>query len=132
MNFRRWSPHLVLLDVNPPKFDGDYCYKQIRKVSSCPINPWRWRRLFSSFVHILPATSFSLFENSIRRDLIGFHINYAGSQQFSSKKKAFGIKSKGFLYAYFFQDLIQHHNWSQRKSLYFGQEFIYYYEAGKT
>jgi hypothetical protein len=36
-------------------------------------------------------------------------IGYEAARNFI-KKKPFGIKSKGFLYAYFFQDLIQHHN----------------------
>jgi two-component system, OmpR family, response regulator YxdJ len=35
--FERYSPHLVLLDVNLPKFDGYYWCRQIRKVSTCPI-----------------------------------------------------------------------------------------------
>jgi two-component system, OmpR family, response regulator YxdJ len=35
--FERFSPHLVLLDVNLPKFDGYYWCRQIRKVSTCPI-----------------------------------------------------------------------------------------------
>lgn len=35
--FEQIMPHLVLLDVNLPKFDGYYWCKQIRKVSSCPI-----------------------------------------------------------------------------------------------
>jgi CheY-like chemotaxis protein len=35
--FDRYSPHLVLLDVNLPKYDGYYWCRQIRKVSTCPI-----------------------------------------------------------------------------------------------
>ena len=35
--FDTFSPHLVLLDVNLPKFDGYYWCRQIRKVSTCPI-----------------------------------------------------------------------------------------------
>ena len=35
--FEMYSPHLVLLDVNLPKFDGYYWCRQIRKVSTCPI-----------------------------------------------------------------------------------------------
>lgn len=35
--FVQFSPHLVLLDVNLPKYDGYYWCRQIRKVSTCPI-----------------------------------------------------------------------------------------------
>lgn len=35
--FEQVMPHLVLLDVNLPKFDGYYWCKQIRRISSCPI-----------------------------------------------------------------------------------------------
>lgn len=35
--FEAFSPHLVLLDVNLPKFDGYYWCRQIRTVSTCPI-----------------------------------------------------------------------------------------------
>jgi two-component system, OmpR family, response regulator YxdJ len=35
--FETYLPHLVLLDVNLPKFDGFYWCRQIRKVSTCPI-----------------------------------------------------------------------------------------------
>lgn len=35
--FIRISPHLVLLDIQLPKFDGFYWCKKIRKMSSCPI-----------------------------------------------------------------------------------------------
>jgi DNA-binding response OmpR family regulator len=35
--FEQYSPHLVLLDVNLPKFDGYYWCRQIRSISTCPI-----------------------------------------------------------------------------------------------
>jgi two-component system, OmpR family, response regulator YxdJ len=35
--FEQYSPHIVLLDVNLPKFDGYYWCRQIRKLSTCPI-----------------------------------------------------------------------------------------------
>lgn len=35
--FEEVSPHLVLLDVNLPKYDGYYWCRQIRAVSHCPI-----------------------------------------------------------------------------------------------
>ncbi|MBD0382416.1 response regulator transcription factor [Paenibacillus sedimenti] len=35
--FEQFSPHLVLLDVNLPKFDGYYWCRQIRSLSTCPI-----------------------------------------------------------------------------------------------
>jgi len=35
--FEREAPHLVLLDVNLPKFDGYYWCRQIRNLSTCPI-----------------------------------------------------------------------------------------------
>ena len=35
--FEQIMPHVVLLDVNLPKFDGYYWCKKIRKISSCPI-----------------------------------------------------------------------------------------------
>ena len=35
--FLAFSPHLVLLDVNLPKFDGYYWCRQLRTVSTCPI-----------------------------------------------------------------------------------------------
>ncbi|MFC3745619.1 response regulator transcription factor [Paenibacillus sp. GCM10012306] len=35
--FEAFAPHLVLLDVNLPKFDGYYWCRQIRGVSTCPI-----------------------------------------------------------------------------------------------
>jgi DNA-binding response OmpR family regulator len=35
--FRAYDPHLVLLDVNLPKYDGFYWCRQIRTVSKCPI-----------------------------------------------------------------------------------------------
>lgn len=36
-DFRSYDPHLVLLDVNLPKYDGFYWCRQIRTVSTCPI-----------------------------------------------------------------------------------------------
>ncbi|OKP84655.1 DNA-binding response regulator [Paenibacillus helianthi] len=35
--FEQYAPHLVLLDVNLPKFDGYYWCRQIRGISTCPI-----------------------------------------------------------------------------------------------
>lgn len=35
--FEHTKPHVVMLDVNLPKFDGYYWCRKIRKVSSCPI-----------------------------------------------------------------------------------------------
>ncbi|WP_199624687.1 response regulator transcription factor [Paenibacillus alkalitolerans] len=35
--FEQFTPHLVLLDVNLPKYDGYYWCRQIRNVSTCPI-----------------------------------------------------------------------------------------------
>ena len=35
--FERYEPHLVLLDINLPKFDGYYWCRQIRSQSTCPI-----------------------------------------------------------------------------------------------
>lgn len=35
--FVQFQPHLVLLDVNLPKFDGYYWCRQIRSLSTCPI-----------------------------------------------------------------------------------------------
>lgn len=35
--FEQFAPHLVLLDVNLPKFDGYYWCRQIRGISTCPI-----------------------------------------------------------------------------------------------
>lgn len=35
--FEHYEPHLVLLDVNLPKFDGYYWCRQIRGISTCPI-----------------------------------------------------------------------------------------------
>ncbi|KWX70726.1 response regulator transcription factor [Paenibacillus jilunlii] len=37
MEFEQFAPHLVLLDVNLPKFDGYYWCRQIRGLSTCPI-----------------------------------------------------------------------------------------------
>lgn len=36
-DFQSFQPHLVLLDINLPKFDGYEWCKQIRKNSNCPI-----------------------------------------------------------------------------------------------
>ncbi|GJM73065.1 hypothetical protein HMSSN036_52810 [Paenibacillus macerans] len=35
--FERYAPHLVLLDVNLPKYDGYYWCRQFRNLSTCPI-----------------------------------------------------------------------------------------------
>src|SRR5690625_7549568 len=35
--FHTFEPHLVLLDINLPSFDGFYWCRQIRLVSTCPI-----------------------------------------------------------------------------------------------
>ncbi len=35
--FKQFQPHLVLLDINLPTFDGYYWCRQIRTVSICPI-----------------------------------------------------------------------------------------------
>ncbi|MFS0839020.1 response regulator transcription factor [Paenibacillus sp. 1P03SA] len=35
--FRRIQPHVVLLDINLPRFDGYYWCRQIRSESTCPI-----------------------------------------------------------------------------------------------
>ncbi len=35
--FNSFQPHLVLLDINLPSFDGFYWCRQIRKVSTCPV-----------------------------------------------------------------------------------------------
>lgn len=35
--FQQFQPHLVLLDINLPTFDGYYWCRQIRTVSTCPI-----------------------------------------------------------------------------------------------
>ncbi|GAB6989203.1 response regulator transcription factor [Paenibacillus pini] len=35
--FQEIQPHIVLLDVNLPKFDGFYWCRQIRSISTCPI-----------------------------------------------------------------------------------------------
>ncbi|MGG6311983.1 response regulator [Paenibacillus macerans] len=35
--FERYNPHLVLMDVNLPKYDGYYWCRQIRNLSTCPI-----------------------------------------------------------------------------------------------
>jgi two-component system, OmpR family, response regulator YxdJ len=36
-HFTDYQPHLVLLDVNLPQYDGFYWCRQIRSVSNCPI-----------------------------------------------------------------------------------------------
>lgn len=36
-DFKSYDPHLVLMDVNLPKFDGFYWCRQIRAISKCPI-----------------------------------------------------------------------------------------------
>ncbi|WP_152399463.1 response regulator transcription factor [Paenibacillus cellulositrophicus] len=36
-DFRSYDPHLVLLDINLPKYDGYYWCRQIRGLSTCPI-----------------------------------------------------------------------------------------------
>lgn len=35
--FAAFDPHLVLLDINLPKYDGYYWCRQIRTVSTCPV-----------------------------------------------------------------------------------------------
>src|SRR5690625_2595219 len=35
--FAQFAPHLVLLDINLPRFDGFYWCRQIRQVSTCPV-----------------------------------------------------------------------------------------------
>lgn len=35
--FQQFAPHLVLLDINLPSFDGFYWCRQIRQVSTCPV-----------------------------------------------------------------------------------------------
>lgn len=35
--FHQFTPHLVLLDINLPSFDGFYWCRQIRQVSTCPV-----------------------------------------------------------------------------------------------
>lgn len=35
--FQEFQPHLVLMDINLPAFDGYYWSRKIRKVSNCPI-----------------------------------------------------------------------------------------------
>lgn len=36
-DFNSFRPHLVLLDINLPSFDGFYWCRQIRKTSTCPV-----------------------------------------------------------------------------------------------
>src|SRR5690625_979511 len=35
--FKNYDPHLVLLDINLPSFDGYYWCRMIRQVSTCPV-----------------------------------------------------------------------------------------------
>ncbi|WP_164669995.1 response regulator transcription factor [Virgibacillus doumboii] len=35
--FKQTDPHVVLLDINLPRFDGFYWCRQIRSISNCPI-----------------------------------------------------------------------------------------------
>ncbi|WP_223069182.1 response regulator transcription factor [Paenibacillus caui] len=35
--FESYDPHLVLLDINLPKYDGFYWCRQIRSLSTCPV-----------------------------------------------------------------------------------------------
>lgn len=35
--FRNYQPHLVLLDINLPYYDGFYWCRQIRMISTCPV-----------------------------------------------------------------------------------------------
>ncbi|QGH33439.1 response regulator [Gracilibacillus salitolerans] len=35
--FQNYQPHLVLLDINLPRFDGFYWCRKIRAISNCPI-----------------------------------------------------------------------------------------------
>ncbi|MBE9916261.1 response regulator transcription factor [Paenibacillus donghaensis] len=35
--FEKHAPHIVLLDINLPSFDGYYWCRQIRQISTCPI-----------------------------------------------------------------------------------------------
>lgn len=35
--FRSYEPHLVLLDINLPNYDGFYWCRQIRLISTCPV-----------------------------------------------------------------------------------------------
>lgn len=37
LQFEQIAPHLVIMDVNLPKYDGYYWCRQIRSVSTCPI-----------------------------------------------------------------------------------------------
>lgn len=36
-DFEKFAPHLVLLDINLPSFDGFYWCRQLRQISTCPI-----------------------------------------------------------------------------------------------
>jgi len=35
--FTRFAPHLVLLDINLPAYDGYYWCRQLRQITTCPI-----------------------------------------------------------------------------------------------
>src|SRR5690625_1516751 len=35
--FEQFAPHLVLLDINLPRYDGFYWCRQIRQLSTCPV-----------------------------------------------------------------------------------------------
>ncbi|WFD08655.1 response regulator transcription factor [Tepidibacter hydrothermalis] len=37
LNYHEFQPHLVLIDINLPKYDGYVWCKEIRKISTCPI-----------------------------------------------------------------------------------------------
>lgn len=34
---KEWDPHLILLDINLPSYDGYYWCRQLRQVTTCPI-----------------------------------------------------------------------------------------------
>ncbi|HLR64769.1 MAG TPA: response regulator transcription factor [Pseudogracilibacillus sp.] len=36
-DFKSFDPHIVLLDINLPSFDGYYWCRQIRQISTCPV-----------------------------------------------------------------------------------------------
>src|SRR5690625_4689383 len=37
VTFQEFAPHLVLLDINLPQYDGFYWCRQLRRISTCPI-----------------------------------------------------------------------------------------------